>query len=257
MGAGHGGLATGLYVERVSPVHALRPQCKVVALFLFVVMVVVTPREAMWAFAGYALLLVALGGLARIPLAFVARRMLIEVPFLAFAFFMPLVGTGPRTEVLGLSLSVQGLWGAWNILAKGTLGVAAAALLAATTRVPDLLHGLERLRLPRALTSTAGFMVRYADVIAEESRRMRVARASRGYDPRWLWQARAVATGAGTLFVRSYERGERVYLAMLSRGYTGALPDLSGGAAPPRHWGAALALPALAAVVAVTALVRS
>ena len=53
---------------------------------------------------------------------------------------------------------------------------------------------------------------------------MGVARQSRGYDPRWLWQARAVASSAGTLFVRSFERGERVHLAMVSRGYAGAMP---------------------------------
>ena len=123
--------------------------------------------------------------------------------------------------MLGLSLSEPGLWAAWNIVAKGTLGVLAAIVLASTTPVADLLLGLERLRVPRVLTSIAGFMVRYLDVIAGEAARMRIARASRGYDPRWLWQARAIAASAGTLFVRSYERGERVHLAMCSRGYAG------------------------------------
>jgi cobalt/nickel transport system permease protein len=121
--------------------------------------------------------------------------------------------------------------------------------------VPELLRGLERLRLPAALTSVAAFMVRYADVIVDEVRRMRIARISRGYDPRWIWQARAVAASAGTLFIRSYERGERVYLAMVSRGYSGAMPVLQDLAATRAQWLAALSVPAAAALVAATAWV--
>ncbi len=76
------------------------------------------------------------------------RRLLIELPFVAFAVFLPVVGTGPHTDVLGLSLSVPGLWGAWNILAKATLGVAATGILVTTTDIRDLLAGLDRLHVP-------------------------------------------------------------------------------------------------------------
>jgi cobalt/nickel transport system permease protein len=86
---------------------------------------------------------------------------------------------------------------------------------------------------------------------------MRIARLSRGYDPRFLWQAYAFAVGAGALFLRAYERGERVYLAMLSRGYAGRLPGLYGPGASPATWAVALSLPAAAAVVLVLAIVRS
>jgi cobalt/nickel transport system permease protein len=250
VGTGH---AHPLYLPGASPLHRARPQCKIAATLLFVLAVVATPREALWAYGLYALLLVGLARVGRVPLAFLVGRLVIEVPFLAFAVLLPVVGQGERVEVLGLSLAREGLWAGWNILAKGTLGVAASVLLAATTPVPELLRGLERLRLPRAFTTIAGFMVRYADVIADELRRMRVARLSRGYDPRWLWQAKAVAATAGALFIRSYERGERVYLAMVSRGYAGAMPVLEDLAASRREWLAALATPAAAALVAATA----
>ncbi len=165
------------------------------------------------------------------------------MPFLAFAALMPIVGQGERVEVLGVSLSVAGLWAAWNIVVKATLGVTTTIVMAATTPVPDILRGLERLRVPRVFVGICAFMIRYGDVIIAEMQRMRVARASRGYDARWLWHARAVAASAGTLFIRSYERGERVYLAMASRGYSGALPVLSEDSSETRHWAAALALP--------------
>ena len=71
----------------------------------------------------------------------------------------------------------------------------------------------------------------------------------RGGDPRWVWQVRDVTAGLGALVVRSFERGERVYLAMASRGYTGTLPStLIGVSASRLAWSAALAVPALAAI---------
>jgi cobalt/nickel transport system permease protein len=248
--AGH---AHPLYLPGASPLHRAPPQCKIAASLLFVLAVVATPREAVWAYGAYALLLIGLARVGRVPLPLLARRLVIEVPFVLFAVLLPVVGQGERVEVLGLPLAREGLWAAWNILVKGTLGVTASLILAATTPVPELLRGLERLRLPRAFTTIAGFMVRYADVIADELRRMRIARLSRGYDPRWIWQARAVAATAGALFIRSYERGERVYLAMVSRGYAGSMPVLEELAATRRQWLAALAVPAAAAVVALTA----
>jgi cobalt/nickel transport system permease protein len=242
-----------LYLAGTSPLHRLAPECKVAATVLFVFTIVATPREAVWAFACFALILVTLARVGQVPFGFVARRLVIEVPFLAFAALMPIVGEGERVDVLGVSLSVAGLWAAWNILVKATLGVAATVLMAATTPVPDILRGLERLRVPRVFVGICAFMIRYGDVITAEMQRMRVARASRGYDARWLWHARAVAASAGTLFIRSYERGERVYLAMASRGYNGALPVLSDDATEARHWAAALALPLTGAVIAVVA----
>jgi cobalt/nickel transport system permease protein len=250
VGTGH---AHPLYLPGASPLHRARPQCKVAASLLFVLAVVATPREALWAYGLYALLLAGIARVGRVPLAFVARRLVIEVPFLLFAVLLPVVGQGERVEVLGLPLAREGLWAAWNILVKGTLGVAASVIVAATTPVPELLRGLERLRVPRAFTTVAGFMVRYADVVADELRRMRVARLSRGYDPRWIWQARAVAATAGALFIRSYERGERVWLAMVSRGYAGSMPVLEDLGASRRQWLAALVAPAAAAVVAAAA----
>ena len=250
MGTGH---AHPLYLPGASPLHRARPQCKLAAAVLFVLAVVTTPREAFWAFGVYAAALIVLARVAGLPLPTLARRLVIELPFLLFAVFLPLVGQGERVEVLGVSLAVEGLWAAWNIVAKGTIGVATSVILAATTPVPELLRGLERLRLPAAFTTVAGFMVRYLDVITDEVRRMRIARISRGHDPRWIWQARAIAATAGTLFIRSYERGERVYLAMVSRGYAGSMPVLQDLAASRGQWLAALSLPAAAALVAATA----
>lgn len=226
----------GLYIAGESPVHRVAPEVKIAATLAFVFAVVATPRHALWAFGADAMLLAGVVALAGLPPALVARRLRIEIPFLLFAAFMPLTGGDPRVDILGVSLSEPGLWAAWSIVAKGTLGVTASIALAATTTVADLLRGLDRLRVPRVITAIAGFMVRYLGIVVGEARRMHVARQSRGYDPRWLWQARGMAASAGTLFVRSYERGERVYLAMVARGYDGTMPALGGPRASASGW---------------------
>ncbi|MFG2329431.1 cobalt ECF transporter T component CbiQ [Streptomyces sp. NPDC048604] len=246
MGAGH---AHKLYRHAHSPVHALPPHTKLVAVLGFVVVVVSTPREAMWAFAGYAVLLAAVAAAARVPAGFLLRRLVIEVPFVAFAFLMPFVVPGEQTTVLGVSLSAPGLWGAWNVLAKGTLGVAASVLLAATTELRELLLGLQRLKLPPLLVQIASFMIRYGDVITDEMRRMSVARRSRGFEARGVRHWGVLGKSAGALFIRSYERGERVHLAMVSRGYTGTMPVIDEVTATRAQWARAAALPAAALLV--------
>lgn len=100
-------------------------------------------------------------------------------------------------------------------------------------------------------------MLRYLEVITGELGRMRRAMTARGYDPRWLWQAKPIAASAGALFIRSYERGERVHAAMLARGWDGTMPDLVADRATAADWGRAAILPVFAFALAVTAILLS
>lgn len=249
MGAGH---AHPLYRVGTSAVHRAPPEVKIVCLVVFVLAVVATPREMFWPFGIYALILLVVWRAADIPLRWILPRMLIEAPFLVLAVLLPFAEGGDRIEVAGLHLSVSGLYAAWGIVIKGTLGVAASLTVAATTTARVLPIGLSRLGVPPVVTSMLVLMIRYIDVLAAEASRMRMARLSRGDSPRTIHQAGAIAKSIGALFLRSYERGERVYLAMLSRGYSGSLPELAvaGGtaAASVRQWVVAL-LPAGGAVV--------
>jgi cobalt/nickel transport system permease protein len=252
--AGH---AHPLYLDRRSVVHGLAPEVKIVAAVVVTIAVVVTPREAFWAFAAYALILAAVAALARVPAGWLAKRSLIELPFVALAVLLPFLAAGDEVVVAGVAVSRDGLYAGWNILAKGTLGVVASLLLAATTTMRDLIGGLDRLRCPQIITQIATFMLRYLDVLVDEARRMRVARLSRGDDPRFLWQVRGFAIGIGALFLRAFERGERVWLAMLSRGYGGRMPEAlrARSAATAVDWASAAVVPAVAVAVAAVALV--
>ncbi|TCC26208.1 cobalt ECF transporter T component CbiQ [Kribbella sindirgiensis] len=247
----------GLLVAVDSPVHRVPAQVKLVALFVFVLAVVSTPAAIFWAFGVYAVMLVAAVAVAKVPATVVSRRLAVETPFIVFALLLPFVATGPQVDVLGLHLSQSGVLGAWNVLAKGTLGVIAAILLSATTAPRDLLAGLERLRLPSTLVAILSFMVRYLSVVSDDLHRMRVARESRGYNGGKVGHLKAVAGGVGALFVRSFERGERVHLAMRSRGYTGQMPLLSVSGATRTQWLEGLAISLAAVAIAVAARVVS
>lgn len=252
MGAGH---AHPLHRPGSSPVHRTPVEVKIVCAVLAVFAVVATPREAFWAFGLYLVVLLVVWQLAGIPVRWVLPRMVIEVPFVVLAVLLPFTEGGDRVQVLGLSMSSAGLLAAWGIVVKGTLGVLVSLTLAATTAPAELPVGLQRLRVPALVTTIVVLMLRYVDLLVDEGRRMRLARLSRGDDPRTLRQVGATARGVGGLFLRAYERGERVHLAMLARGYTGTLPELSDHRTTPRAWVQGTAPAGIAVLVAVGAWV--
>jgi cobalt/nickel transport system permease protein len=250
MGAGH---AHALFVHEHSRIHKLAPEAKLIASLGFVVAVALTPRQQVWAFGIYSLMLAASIVVAHIRFRFVIVRLIAILPFVLFAFLIPFIATGETVSVLGMNVSEEGLWSAFNVIAKATLGAGASIILTATTEVADILKGLRILRVPALITAIAMFMIRYLELISDEYMRMRTAMTARGYNPRWLWEARPIASSAGALFVRTYERGERVHAAMLSRGFSGTIPDLGRKAANRNDWLAVAAWCLAVAVVAVGA----
>ena len=216
MGAGHG---HRVHYHGHSALHQARPERKVLAVVALMLVVVATPHGWWPAFAAYALLLLTGVVVSRVPVSYLAPRLLVELPFLVFALVLPFVATGERVEVLGLEVSRPGLVAAGSLVVKGTLGVLAALLLAATTEPRDILRGLERLRVPAPIVQIMAFMVRYLDVVTADMARMRMALTARGFEARNPRHWPVLARSAGALFIRSYERGERVHLAMLSRGH--------------------------------------
>lgn len=242
--------AHALYHHGHSVVHRMAPHLKIVAAFGFVLAVVITPREAAWAFGAYLAGVIAVAVLTRLRPGFLLSRLVVILPFLVAAGTLPFIEGGAAWH----GLSVEGLWDLWNVAAKSSLGAMGSILLASTTEAPDVVRGLETLRLPRSLTAIMGFMVRYLDVVAGEMARMRLAMRSRGYRPRWLGEVGALARAIGSLFVRSYERGERVYRAMLSRGFAGRMPVEAVSPSSARAVAMSLAVPVAAFCVAAAAM---
>jgi cobalt/nickel transport system permease protein len=114
-----------------------------------------------------------------------------------------------------------------SILVRSWLSVQMAILLTATTQFPDLMHALRHLRVPHLLVAIISFMYRYLFVLVDEAMRLLRAREARSARLNnksggtiW-WRARVAGNMVGQLFLRSYERSDRVYNAMLARGYRG------------------------------------
>jgi cobalt/nickel transport system permease protein len=212
----------------------------------FISVSVSTPITRWPAFVAFFLLLVTTALLSKIPLLLLFKRALIEIPFIFFAILMPFFGTGEKFEIAGIELYREGLLAGTSIVVKGTLGVLAAVILSTTTTAREILRGLERLKLPAVMVQIASFMLRYVNVISDEMERMKVARESRGFVATGIKHWKVLATSAAALFIRSYERGERVHLAMLSRGFDANLPSLDNNKATQRQWFTALSLPGLA-----------
>ena len=220
--------ATGVTGNPASPIHRLDPRAKLLGFAAVTLVAVSAPLSAGPAYAACALALVAAAAIAGVGAGTIWRRARVVLPLvLLVALFLPFARTGGESVEVGpLTLSETGLETFATVSAKAILGTLSAVLLGATTSFPDVLHALERLRAPRLLVLIAAFMYRYLFVIVDEARRMRAALLARGYHPRHALQAAAMGRIATAMFVRSYERGERVHLAMLARGWSTAVPRL-------------------------------
>ena len=219
--------ATGVAGDTTSRIHRLDPRAKIAGFAGITVVGVSTPPRYWAVLAVCALALAAIAAAARIGPGVIWSRARVVLPLVVFvAVFVPFVRGGETIDLGPLAVSRDGLTTFAAVSSKALIGTVSAVLLGATTSFPDVLHGLERMRAPRLLTLIAAFMYRYLFVIGGEARRMRVALAARGYRPRHALQAAAIGRVATALFLRTFERGERVYVARLARGYAGAAPRL-------------------------------
>jgi cobalt/nickel transport system permease protein len=218
---------TGVAGDPGSRIHRLDPRAKIVGLAGITVVAVSTPPRLWPVLVVCALAQAAIAVAGRVGPGVIWTRARVVLPLVLFvAVFVPFVRGGEQVDLGPVDVSREGLTTFFAVGSKALIGTVSAVLLGATTSFPDVLHGLERMRAPRLLTLIAAFMYRYLFVITGEVRRMRVALASRGYRPRHALQAAALGRVATALFLRTFERGERVYVAMLARGYTGATPRL-------------------------------
>ena len=228
---------------------------KILTALAFIIVCVSTPITEWRAFIAYFIAIYAVSLIAKIPTPTLLLRSLIEIPFIFFAILMPFFGTGERFEAGPFNLYRESLLAGAGIVVKGTLGVLTAVILSTTTTAREILRGLEKLHLPKLMVQIAAFMLRYVNVISDEMERMKVARESRGFIATGLKDWKVIATAASALFIRSYERGERVHLAMLSRGYAGILPHDQSEGAPIKIWLQSFVLPLFALSVLISTIV--
>jgi cobalt/nickel transport system permease protein len=221
------------YAQLHSPVHRLEPRVKVVAALALILCTVLVPQQRSWPFAVYFALLAAALLLSRLPLAHVLRRAAWLGPFVLVAvLLLPFTRAGDGAVAASLSLwggrlivYRAGLLAAEGVLLKAFLCALSVILLVSTTQFAQLLRAMERLRFPRLILLLCSFIYRYLFLLLGELLRLRRAARSRNLEAgRFRLRLRAIGGMVGSLALRSFDRAERVHLAMLSRGYTGTLP---------------------------------
>lgn len=250
-----------LYRAGDSILHGLDPRVKLALTLAFILSVSLTP-VGMWPIYMLLLALALSASVAsELGLTFVMRRAALALPFVmaAFPVLFTIKGDALASVRVGawtLTLTQPGLERFVSVALKSWLSVQMAILLTATTPLPDLLLAMRSMGLPRLLVAVMGLMWRYLAVLVDEALRMMRARDSRSgsWEGRGggtlLWRARVTGAMAGTLFLRGYERSERIYSAMLARGYDGTIRSLPS---QPLSWAERMML--LAAFALLLALV--
>lgn len=231
-----------------SLVHHLDPRVKVVLTVAYVVANVLLPDGAWLAFLAAWFYLLVAQSLAHLPWHYTLRRSFVALPFVlaVVTVIFNLPGRSLFTIPLGpwqLTATDAGLLRFISILIRSWLSVQMAILLTATTSFPDLIHALRHLYVPQPIVAIISFMYRYLFVLADEAGRLlraREARSARLVTGRGggslRWRANVAGNMVGQLFLRSYERSDRVYNAMLARGYQGHLLTMNPHHMTGRDW---------------------
>jgi len=227
------------YHDTESFIHHLDPRVKVVVTIAFILSNALLPDGAWLAFGLAWLFLLMVNALSRLGLLFTFKRSFVALPFALVAITVLFSIPGEPLSTFHflmwkLTVTDMGLLRFMSILVRSWLSVQMAIMLVAVARFPDIVHALEHLRVPSILTTIIAFLYRYLFVLVDEVFRLLRAREARSAAAAGsrsggsvAWRARVAGNMAGQLFLRSYERSDRVYNAMLARGYAGHLMTIN------------------------------
>lgn len=246
-----------------SPLHNLDPRVKVLVTIAFILSNALLPDAAWTAFALAWAFIIGANLVSGLGAGFTLRRSFIAFPFALAAVTVLFSMQGQplysfRFLMQNLTITDAGVLRFVSIVIRSWLSVQLAILLVAVTEFPKIVHALRHLHVPAIITVIISFLYRYLFVLADEVMRLlraRQARSARVAGQRAggsvAWRARTAGHMAGQLFLRSYERSDRVYNAMIARGYKGELMTIH-----PHHfhagdvWAGGIALICLLAVQA-------
>ena len=230
-------IAAGLldrYLEGRSWFHSADARIKLVMALGFIFATTSIPPGKWIGFAAMLALVWLAAGISRVGLLRVFLRSLVAIPFILIA--LPTVFTKQGLPLFELDLTLFALTGTRegldffiSVLLKSWASVTAAVVLTATTPPLRLLEALRALRVPAVLVAIVMLMYRYLFVLVDEAQSLLRARTARSaaIGPKsggsLVWRAKSAGGMAGSLFIRTLDRSERIYMAMLARGYDGTL----------------------------------
>ena len=209
------------YSNLNSPIHRADPRLKILVALFFVLFILLTNSGNLLEFALYGVIIASLVIISRIPPLFILKRSLMIIPFIVLiSLFLLFDRTGLSAEYSGEVLFR-------GIVIKSYLAILVLTLLSSTTTFPSLLQGLQRLKISKVFILLLSFMYRYIFILVDEAMRLTRGKRSREFGVGKWQQIKSTAPLIGILFIRTYERGERVYSAMCSRGFDGTIRTLN------------------------------
>ena len=230
------------YAGIPSPIHRWDPRLRLISIFALIFSVILL----------YNLQLVVIGmifaiiltGISKIPFSFVFSRMkLVFIFVIPFFVIIPFTVIGNGVEIAsfgGITLSYRGIEYvkfAAMIVLKALTAVMLIFPMVGTSRMDITIKALEGLHLPNKLVQMFAFTYRYIFVLDDEFTRMDRSLASRGFKRRGnLYTLTTISKAIAMLFVNSYERADRVFYAMRSKGYTGKIATLHEFHARRQDW---------------------
>lgn len=212
--------------QHQTPWHRIIPRTRILCALLIVFAIVLTPNGHWLTWAIYGMAGLCLLMLSQITLPVLLKRMLVESAFISVVLLGTLFRSGGQVvwHWGALQITTVGLTILGSVTFKALLSLLFLNVLTLTTSIPALLNALIDLRTPPLLVAILASMYRYLGILVEEFTCMRRAAISRNLLSNPRHQRLIVGSMFGSLFIRTYERGERVHQAMLSRGYQGLPP---------------------------------
>ncbi len=214
-----------------SLLESLDPRSKIISFLAIIFCMILTPITRFKDFGLYFLLVLAVTFLSNVSPKQIFKRMIVIVPFVIFiAVFVPFLKEGIVYKSLKigywkLDITYEGILTFLNIIIKSSLSVFLLVVASSTTPFADFLKGLDLLHIPRLLIMLMSFLYRYLFVLLDEARRLMRARSLRYFGSKYKEQFRVIGYMVGVLFIRTFERAERIYSAMVVRGFHGEIPS--------------------------------
>lgn len=215
-----------------SPIQRLDARVKIILACVLLISIVITPNGRFLDFIFFLPLLIYLLYLSNLPKMAIVKKTLYILPFVGMiAISLPFMGSGiPIAHFqifVPLIMTDTGLLNFASVIIKAILAIWTMTLLTETTRFNELLVGFQKLGVPLIFTSILGFMYRYIFLFVDETERLNIGRTSRSFGHNKRLAIKGVAYMLSSIFLRSFERGERVYQAMCARGFNGTVRSAS------------------------------
>ncbi|WP_055075402.1 cobalt ECF transporter T component CbiQ [Pseudanabaena sp. 'Roaring Creek'] len=218
--------------DRLNMWNSLAVRTRLLCIFLLVFAIALTPIGRWWTWAIYGIATLPILYWSKVNLGILVKRMAIESVFISAILIGTLFRSGG--DILWqwgwLQITVKGLVILGSVSIKAFLSLLLLNILTLSISIPSLLQALVILKMPPLLVSILSSMYRYISVLSNEFKAMRRAATARNFSTRNLyhrhrpdrpWQRQVLGNMLGVLFVRTYDRGDRIYQSMLARGYQG------------------------------------